>query len=488
MTYYYGGYGGYSYGGYSYSNYNYYSSYSYSYYCAPQPEPEMQKYEFTAFDEASLGGNVKCGAVFTMPGAATTCITVCDDDGSLSGDTCWNENANDRTGQTATIDQGGSEAGNGGQIYAEVYHTLRGSDGKTYYLIEIEQEGTCDDYFTFYGDVPPAGVTLCVVNTCNLSSVSYSKLGAGECTPPNADPEAMDDMAKTCADEAVTVDLLANDTDADGNALTVTSISDADETVGVGGTLTLASGAKVTLNADGTVTYDAAGAHDDLLIGQQAIEEAISYVVDDGNGGTDTADLDITVCGATSTLQMICDALPDQVQLSISLTGTPLDYQITVVDGAGSADDGLASAIWTGACIDIEGQLLLDTPLTANVYGPCDTLPEGLIAKPENLDNISWLLNQQFLGQDNMGGTDTYDIFDIQEAVWILSDGTTSTNADANEIAQKALADGEGFVAGEGDLIAVVFDPISPDPTLVPDTQTFIMGVAWDAVELDCIC
>jgi len=301
----------------------------------------------------------------------------------------------------------------------------------------------------------------------------------------NAAPVALDDMIKTCGDMAKSVDLLDNDTDADGDILTVLSIADADEIVFVGETLTLESGATVTLNADGTTLYDPNNAHDDLLAGTEYAEETVTYTVFDGQDGIAEANLNITACGTEATLQMICDALPEQVNLSIAFDG--INFAVSVVDGAGSSDDGLASGIWAGACVDFKGQLILDQELTANVYGPCETLPTGLVANPENLDNITWILNQEFVGQDNMDGTDTYDVFDIQEAIWTLSDGTASSNADANEIAAKALADGEGFVAGEGDLVGVVFDPIAPDAS-VTNTQTFIMGVDWDAIDLDCIC
>jgi len=307
--------------------------------------------------------------------------------------------------------------------------------------------------------------------------------------PVNQDPTPAADAGKVCVEDGGTFNVLSNDTDPDGDTLSVLTIADGDETVGVGGTLTLASGATATLNADGTITYDGTtGSNAGLLVGQEAAEEQITYTVTDGNGGSGSSTLDITACGSTSTLQMICDSLPAQIDLSISLTGSPLDYQITVFDGAGTADDKLASDIWNGFCIDINGTLLLDTTVTANVYTSCDPIPAGLIANPNNLDNIEWLINQNFNGASNQAGTDTYDVFDLQEAVWILSDGSSTNNADANEIAQMALTMGEGFVAQDGDQVAVIFDPIAPAGSGVTDTQTFIMGVDWDTIELDCIC
>lgn len=126
------------------------------------------KNEWTAFTEADLlgagtgnGHSIGRGDSFTMPGSATVTMSTWDNDSSLSGDSWNNENANDSSGQYARVD--GARVGS--QMYAESYHVLHGSDGKTYYLIEIEVEGhnapgIGDDYFTFYGQVPPAGVEL----------------------------------------------------------------------------------------------------------------------------------------------------------------------------------------------------------------------------------------------------------------------------------------------------------------------------------------
>ncbi|MEM9358764.1 MAG: hypothetical protein AAGB04_21495, partial [Pseudomonadota bacterium] len=138
-------------------------------------------------DAGAAGHSVSKGDKFTMPGSATVCITVTDNDAFLSGDNRKNENANDHSYQTAKIeDLAGNELGNGGQIYAEKYWVLHGSDGQTYYLIEIEQEngnapGEGDDYFAFYGDVPPAGVELTVGHSCNVTSdwLDFKCLSAG---------------------------------------------------------------------------------------------------------------------------------------------------------------------------------------------------------------------------------------------------------------------------------------------------------------------
>lgn len=150
-----------------------------------------QTYEFTAFTEADLlsgnDTNLGCGDTFTMPGQATTCISVTDNDSSLSGDNWCNENANDSSGQQASITgENGEELGNGGQIYAESYFWVRDNNGNWYVMIEIEQEGGSGDYFAFYNgygySTPEPGTELTVYSSCNVkgSWVDYNSLDAGE--------------------------------------------------------------------------------------------------------------------------------------------------------------------------------------------------------------------------------------------------------------------------------------------------------------------
>ena len=103
-------------------------------------------YEITAFtlgdlQDAGIHGRVSCGDTFTMPGSATTCISVKDDDSYLSGDRKTNEKADDKSYQKATVEYEDGTVQTGVKVYAEAVHTLKGSDGKTYYLVEIESNG-----------------------------------------------------------------------------------------------------------------------------------------------------------------------------------------------------------------------------------------------------------------------------------------------------------------------------------------------------------
>lgn len=90
----------------------------------------------------------------------------------------------------------------------------------------------------------------------------------------NQPPVASDDSATTNEDTAVTVDVLANDSDIDGDTLTVSSV-----TQGANGS--------VVNNGDGTLTYTPNANFNG--------DDTFTYTVNDGKGGTDTATVTITV-------------------------------------------------------------------------------------------------------------------------------------------------------------------------------------------------
>jgi len=101
--------------------------------------------------------------------------------------------------------------------------------------------------------------------------------------PPNQPPVAGDDTGTTDQNTSVAIDLLANDSDGDGDPLTILSI-DTSSTTGT-----------VVIGGNG-VTYDPDGQFDYLGIGQTSMD-FVSYVAADGRGGTDVATLAVTVTG-----------------------------------------------------------------------------------------------------------------------------------------------------------------------------------------------
>ena len=92
--------------------------------------------------------------------------------------------------------------------------------------------------------------------------------------PVNDGPDAVDDSATTDEDTSVTIPVLANDTDPDGDTLSVVSVSDP-------------AHGSVTVNPDGTVTYTPDPDFNGV--------DTFTYTITDGNGGSDTATVTVTV-------------------------------------------------------------------------------------------------------------------------------------------------------------------------------------------------
>ena len=177
-------------------------------------------------------------------------------------------------------------------------------------------------------------------------------------TGANDAASAVNDTFTVDEDLVLTGNLLANDSDVDtSDTLTVTQI----DGQSFNGTITLASGALLTINADGTFSYDQNDAFSNLDDGDTATE-TFSYTLSDGNGGTDTANVQITIEGQDVIVNQAGGAGRD------TLTGT--DYADTLMghggddmlDGGLEADmlnggDGRDKLYGGGGADDIDGGL-----------------------------------------------------------------------------------------------------------------------------------
>ncbi|WP_299598515.1 ExeM/NucH family extracellular endonuclease [uncultured Tateyamaria sp.] len=188
------------------------------------------------------------------------------------------------------------------------------------------------------------------------------------------DPVIAGDDTATVSESGVltitTAALLANDTDADGDALEITAVSE-----------TSASGATVSL-VDGEVTYDPGSVFDSLGAGETATD-TFTYMVTDGNGSTVTATVTVTIEGegeapnllavdqiclieGNSTFQAVISADdPDGDTLSFSLSGD--DAELFTIDAE------------TGA-ISFVAPPEVDNPLDAggdNIYDLDLTVSDG---------------------------------------------------------------------------------------------------------------
>ena len=106
----------------------------------------------------------------------------------------------------------------------------------------------------------------------------------------NLPPTATDDIATTDEDTPIILsNVLTNDSDLDGDILTISNI-DTTDTLGI-----------VTDNGDGTLVYDPSGQFEILNAGEAATDTFI-YTLSDGVGGTETARVTVTINGVNDAL------------------------------------------------------------------------------------------------------------------------------------------------------------------------------------------
>lgn len=142
----------------------------------------------------------------------------------------------------------------------------------------------------------------------------------------NSPPDAKDDSASTNANTPISIAVLANDTDPDGDALTITAVT------------TPTSGGTTQITADGQISYTPPLAFSGTVV--------FDYTISDGHGGSDSARVTVSVSainrspiaqadnatttpGASVTIDVLAnDSDPD---------GDPLDVVSVSQPGAGTA-------------------------------------------------------------------------------------------------------------------------------------------------------
>ncbi|WP_187170584.1 VCBS domain-containing protein [Salidesulfovibrio onnuriiensis] len=225
-------------------------------------------------------------------------------------------------------------------------------------------EGQTEDVTVTYQVTDEAGTTD--TNTLTITV-----------TGTNDGPVAVDD-ANTISEDATdpaTGNVLANDTDADAVNLTVT---DVDGTEVQGSAQIQGDHGTLTIHADGSYSYDVDSDSDAVqqLDDNEFLSDSFSYTVSDGQGGTDTASLEITIEGH------------DDTRVIIGENGDDIDP----ISG-GSADDilsgdfGGSEAGTNTTPLDYNYVVMMDTSGSMNDYGRLSDLKSAMISMIDSLQN-----------------------------------------------------------------------------------------------------
>ena len=180
--------------------------------------------------------------------------------------------------------------------------------------------------------------------------------------PANVPPVANDDAATAVSGVAVTINVLANDTDSDGGVLSVTTVS-------------VPSNGVALDNGDGTVTYTSGAAF--------AGDDSFTYTVSDGQGGEGTATVTITV--------------------SVSSSNTP---PIANDDAETAAEDSSVTIDLLANDIDADGDALIIASVTQPAAGTVTNNGDGTVTYTPDA-NFSGVDSFTYTVSDGRGGEDT---------------------------------------------------------------------------------
>ena len=220
-------------------------------------------------------------------------------------------------------------------------------------------------------------------------------------------PEATDDALNAGEDDAAGQlgNVLGNDSDPDGDALSVKAVNG--DAANLGQPVAGDNGGLVTINPDGSISFDPNGDFETLGAGETATTK-VTYTVTDGKGGIDTATVTVTVTGTNDgpvALDNAYEVTADEAGGDLDgnaltdETGAGVDSDVdgdslTVVGVGGEAGNvGVPVAAVGGGLVTINA----DGSIDFDANGDFDALAEGETAQASITYTIS----------DGNGGTDT---------------------------------------------------------------------------------
>ncbi|WP_254204175.1 VCBS domain-containing protein [Aeromonas sp. FDAARGOS 1408] len=254
----------------------------------------------------------------------------------------------------------------------------------------------------------------------------------------NAAPQPGDDQFTVAEDGTVTINVLGNDTDADGDPLTITAING--QAIAEGGTVAISNGS-VTLN-NGQLIFTPAPDFNGNIAFEYTVTDGLNSATG-GVTGTVTPVNDAAVITGTDTGGVI----EDETNPTLTETGT---LTVSDVDGADEAKfvagNGVASAGALGSLSITEGGTWTYNVDNSKVQylGEGETKVETFVV--ESVDGTTHTVTITITGVNDsavIGGTDTGAVTEDETNPTLTETGTlTVTDVDG--------ADEAKFLAGNG--------------------------------------
>jgi VCBS repeat-containing protein len=331
------------------------------------------------------------------------------------------DNDSDADGETLTVDQVAGSGANVGAAYTTVEGAIVtiNADGSLTY----DPNGQFDALGAGQSDTDTVTYRATDGGLNDTATITFTINGANDA------PVAVDDAYSVGQNTVLTVNaatgVLDNDTDGDGDTLTVDQVAGSGANVGTAFTTT--SGAHTTINANGSLTYDPNGQFDDLGAGESETD-TVTYRVADGHGGTDTATITFTINGANDAPVAVDDAYSTNEDTTLTVNAaTGVLNNDTDADGDALAVDQVAGS---GANLGTAYTTAGGATVTVNANGSLMYDPNGqfndLGAGQQTTDTVTYRATD---GGLNDTATITFTVTGVNDAP-VAGDDAYSTDED----------------------------------------------------------
>jgi PKD repeat protein len=235
--------------------------------------------------------------------------------------------------------------------------------------------------------------------------------------PVNDAPSANNDTASVNEDSSVTINVLANDSDIDGDSLSVTTVG------------TPSHGTAVK-NGDNTITYTPSVNYNG--------SDSFTYSITDGNGGTATATVNVTVNSVNDSPAAQASANPTSGTAPLAVTfssggsndpdGTIVSYSWDFGDGGSSASANpshtyTAAGTYTATLTVTDNNGATDSAtVTITVTDPANQPPVAAVSANPTSGDAPLAVTFSSAGSSDPDGT-------VASYAWDFGDGNTSTSA-----------------------------------------------------------